>query len=177
MCYGTLLTRQSEIHCRKHAFGQATQRAHKNTPPRNLPADLGPPGRMRRRIAVEMIRISTDGAAYASRGAGQWLALDRPRSSGRLAPALVGCNCAPGVPGHRVARVGAAFRRALRSPAEPLNPVGVPARLRACSQARPRVAGERRARSVLNDAPAHVQNRLKSATIPMDAEIRSESGG
>jgi hypothetical protein len=30
----------------------------------------------------------------------------------------------------------------------------LPARLRACSQARPRVAGERRARSILNDAPA-----------------------
>ena len=46
-------------------------------------------------------------------------------------------GCALGGTGHRVARVGAAFCRAPRSPATSLGPVGVPARLRACSQARP----------------------------------------
>jgi hypothetical protein len=65
-------------------------------------------------------------------------ALDRPRSSGRLTPSLVGCVCALDATGHRVARVGAAFSRALRSSVATVGPVGVPARLRACSPARSR---------------------------------------
>jgi hypothetical protein len=66
------------------------------------------------------------------------LALDRPRSSGRLTPTLLRTAARRVVAGHRVARVGAAFCRALRSPAKPVGPVDVPARLRACSQARSR---------------------------------------
>ena len=90
---------------------------------------------------------------------------DRPRSSGRLEAAPVGCNCSLGGPGHRVARVGAAFRRALRSPAVLGVPVGVPARLRACSQARPRRA-ESAGRSGRRAMPQHARRRLKSAPSP-----------
>ena len=41
-----------------------------------------------------------------TRGRHGRLRLDRPRSSGRLTPAQVGCKCAPSGPGHGIARVG-----------------------------------------------------------------------
>jgi len=66
------------------------------------------------------------------------LALDRPRSSGRLPPAPLrtAARLVVLVIGSRAPALLSVS--ALRSPAEPVGPVGVPARLRACSQARPR---------------------------------------
>ncbi len=74
-------------------------------------------------------------AGFAAATCRSQSALDRPRSSDRLPPALLKTAARSMLLVISSRASAGAFCRALRSPAAAVDPVGVPARLRACSQA------------------------------------------
>ena len=97
-------------------------------------------------------------------------------------PAYTGtgrCWCALGGPSRAHARVGDAFRRAPRSPALTVEPVGVPARLPSgfpSSTARATARRESAGRSGRRVMPQHTRRLLMSAPCPHGTEIRSGVG-